>query len=128
METPIPTTQDVTSWPQALVAVVTILAVVALPSFLAYRANTRAKTAAATGEAALTTLTQTNGGSTVKDSLNRIEDTLADTLLRLVGLEDRFADHLASGSDSSTPGVIGQEDVPLGGLGTRVAEDLTDRE
>lgn len=56
----------ITNWPAALVAVVLILCVVALPSILTVMGNKRVQKIE-------TSITQNNGGKSVKDYLDRIE-------------------------------------------------------
>lgn len=63
---PDPTT--VTSWPQAVVTIVMILAILVVPSVLSYLGNQRIK-------AVEKSLTTNNGGSHVKDQLDRIEES-----------------------------------------------------
>lgn len=82
MNPEIPNPSDVATWPAAVVAVVLILAVLVVPSVLAFMGAQRSKRIE-------TTLTANNGGGSVKDSLDRIETTLAVDVLP--ELEDQGA-------------------------------------
>lgn len=80
----------VDSWPKALVAVVLIVAVIVVPSVLSFLAARQAKRSAITVNAAHKTLTTTNGGSTVKDRLERMERSLERRGQALAGLAARM--------------------------------------
>ena len=87
MDTPIPDPTAINSWPSALVTIVLLCLVLGLPSVLTYLGNRRVK-------GLETTLTTNNGGSTVKDALDRIEarqkehgDLLAAVEGRVTALE-----------------------------------------
>lgn len=62
----IPNPADIDSWPSAIVTIVLLLLVIGLPSLLSYLGNLQTKAVARS-------LSETNGGSSVKDALNRIE-------------------------------------------------------
>ncbi len=79
----IPDPTSVTTWPSALVTVVLLVLVLGLPSVLAYLGTKQTK---ALGR----TLTETNGGSSVKDSLNRIEAGVAEHTAALADLTGRI--------------------------------------
>lgn len=95
-ELPDPT--GVTTWPAALVTIVMILALLVVPSVLTYLGNQRVK-------AVENTLTNTNGGSTVKDALNRIEGTLSDDVLPAI--EDQAARIAALEAARIPSGIVG---------------------
>jgi len=63
----LPDPTSIASWPAAFVACVLIIAVLVVPAVLNYLSTKTIKT----------TLTTNNGGSTVKDQLDRIEQRLA---------------------------------------------------
>lgn len=67
-----PTQLTADNWPQALVFVVLIVCVVALPTILTARGNKNVREIAAEF--------RNNGGSTAKDALDRIEDKLTEHL------------------------------------------------
>ena len=62
----IPDPTSVATWPAAFVAMTLILSILVVPSVLSYLGNQRVKRVQET-------LQNTNGGSTVRDQLNRIE-------------------------------------------------------
>lgn len=70
----------VTSWEQALVAVVLIVAVLVWPGIAAWL---QARRSAVTVDKVHQNLTTNNGGSHTKDQLDRIEGTLAEHGLTL---------------------------------------------
>lgn len=93
----------VDSWPKAIVAVTLILAVLVMPSLLSYLAARQAKRSAVTVGKAHETLTTTNGGSTVKDQLNRIEDTLGALDGRMTAVETVVNAPVTSGRHAAQP-------------------------
>lgn len=66
--TTIPDPTTISTWPQAVVTIVLILAILVVPSVLSYLGNQRIK-------AVERSLTTNNGGSHVKDQLDRIEES-----------------------------------------------------
>lgn len=96
--TELPDPTGVTTWPAALVTVVMILALLVVPSVLTYLGNQRVKKVE-------NTLTNTNGGSTVKDALNRIEGTLADDVLPAI--EDQATRIAALEAARAPAGIVG---------------------
>lgn len=74
----IPNVDPALGWPAAVVLVAFILG----PSYFGYLTHKNAK-------AIRTSITQNNGGKSVKDYLDRIERTLADQNERLDALEDQ---------------------------------------
>lgn len=70
----------ITTGPQAAVMIVLIIAVLVVPSVLTYLGNLQTKAVART-------LTENNGGSTVKDSLDRIEAGQLELTRRVTALE-----------------------------------------
>ena len=64
--TGIPDPTSIATWPAAFVAITLILSLLVVPSILTYLGNQRVRRVE-------NTLQATNGGSTVRDSLNRIE-------------------------------------------------------
>lgn len=76
----LPTTGDVQSWPQAVVAIVMILALAVWPGVQAFLNAKRTKQA-------VKTLTQNNGGGSIKDQLDRIEAKVDQHSGRLEALE-----------------------------------------
>lgn len=99
--TPLPTPTDVVTWPQAVVALGLIFAVAIWPTLMAYLNTRRTKVAAEQTKAASeetrvvtehirSTLLDKNGGSTVKDQLDRIERVLVGQGRRLEGQAQRL--------------------------------------
>lgn len=82
MEPQIPVPTDVTTWPSALVTIVMMVLVLGLPSVLTYLGNKKTKAVART-------LTENNGGSSVRDALDRIESAQAEQGAALVTLAAR---------------------------------------
>ena len=82
MDTPLPDPTQITSWPSALVTVVLLILVLGLPSVLTYLGNRQTRAVART-------LDERNGGSSVRDSLDRIEAAQHATGRHLTVLADR---------------------------------------
>lgn len=78
----IPSPIDVESWPQAVVTIVLIVAVVIVPAVLAYRTKLATQRVRREVAQVQTTLTQNNGGNSVKDRFDHLDRTLADHLAR----------------------------------------------
>lgn len=88
METPvdgsgIPSPIDVQSWPQAIVMIALILAVMVVPAVIGYMNNRLVKGVKADAEeardaakAVKTSITENNGGGSVKDRFDRLEGKL----------------------------------------------------
>lgn len=73
---------DTSGWPQAIVQVVMVLAILVWPGYMATMANRRAKSAETHAKTAAETITHEanpNSGSSMKDDLNRIQASLAET-------------------------------------------------
>lgn len=79
---PIP---DVSGWPQALV----VLGILAYLAWKAYLDSGRTKDTNEKVNALESTLTTTNGGSHVKDQLNRIETKVGDVETKVDGVDSR---------------------------------------
>lgn len=65
---------SVSSWPAAVVAVTLIVCVIALPSILTFLGNKRIKRVE-------TSITENNGGKSIKDYLDRLETKLDEHLV-----------------------------------------------
>lgn len=79
--------QSVLTWPQAVVAVFVLLALVVWPGVLAWL---NSKNSRSTTQDIKTTLTKNNGGGSVKDALDRIEAHQKKTDERLAAIEERL--------------------------------------
>lgn len=77
----------VTNWPQAIVAVVLILALIVWPGVMAWL---QARRSALTVNKVHENLTTNNGGSHTKDALDRIEQTQAVLATDVAKLSDRM--------------------------------------
>lgn len=86
MESPVQV-GEVVSWPQAFVGIVIILALVVWPGVLAWLNTKNSRSAT---QDIKTTLTQNNGGGSVKDALDRIEAHQAKTDRRLTAIEKKL--------------------------------------
>lgn len=82
---------SVITWPQATVAIVFLIGILIVPAVINYLQNRELKAAV---KASHTTLTQNNGGGSVKDALDAIRSDLSeikatqkDHSARLVALE-----------------------------------------
>jgi len=84
----------VTTWPQAVAFIALVVAVMVVPSVLAYLAARDAKVntsrALDAAQAVHTSMTQNNGGSSVKDALDRIEAKQEEHSKGLSGLGERM--------------------------------------
>ncbi|MCV2395911.1 hypothetical protein OEB99_16470 [Actinotalea sp. M2MS4P-6] len=76
----------VTSWPQAVVATVIVFALLVWPGIAAWLTSRRTNRV----------LTTNNGGSHVKDQLDRIEADTKDNSVAIATLAGRFDEHLAA--------------------------------
>lgn len=81
----VPAISEVLTWPQAIFGGLVVLAVLVVPQVLSYLTSRQARTTANQVQATLTT---NNGGSTVKDQLDRIEGKVDDALERVERLEN----------------------------------------
>lgn len=96
----LPDPTSVQSWPQAVVFIFLILAVLVVPSVLSYLGNRRMKRVE-------TTLTTNNGGSTMKDAMDRMEHDLKSLSGSVEGL---------SGSVEGLSGQVGDLSGRVGAL------------
>lgn len=92
----IPDPTTVTTWPQAVVFIALILAVLVVPGVLGYLANKNAKNVK-------DTLTQKNGGSTVRDQLDRLEKGVAGLYDRVAAVEKATAVTDVTGKHEADP-------------------------
>lgn len=78
---------QIINWPQAIVAIVLILVLLVWPGIMAW---IQAKRSAVAVNKVHETMTNPNGGDSVKDALNRIEQRQEDQGLALAGLGERM--------------------------------------
>lgn len=83
---------DVVTWPQAVVAVVIVLAIIVVPQVVQLVQNVSIQRKQEAVQHQFTN----NGGSTLKDAVDRIEQTLADhveaSAQRAVEVDERLAE------------------------------------
>lgn len=89
MPVDVPEISEVLTWPQAIFGAVIVLAVLVVPQVLSYLSSRQVRSAA---QQVQSTLTTNNGGSTVKDQLDRIEDKVDGALGRIDRLEQSETD------------------------------------
>lgn len=89
----VPSPIEVTNWPQVVALVALLAAFVVIPALLNHLSNRPIKN----------TLTKNNGGSSVKDYLDRIEARQINQDKRLAALEGTAADIAEESIDDPNP-------------------------
>lgn len=108
--TDIPSPIEVQTWPQAAVMIVLIVAILVVPSVIGYLNNRQAK-ATNRQVAQVKQQVTNNGGSSMKDAVDRIETVLTEHM----EWSERYVQEVASGMEAIRSRLDGLEAVPVSG-------------
>lgn len=89
MSEQLPDPSGVTTWPQAVVFITIVAAVAVVPSMFAYLNARAVKSTKHEVETVVTSITENNGGASVKDRFDKLDRTLAQLDTRIAAVEDR---------------------------------------